>query len=248
MKNIKIILLFFLYSIQLLYCQEIKQIEVTYVKGLKRINDKSEKAPSVLKDIEYILKADKEKAVFEFNKNNLLKVDENNKRYITQGGSYGIFYTNIPLKEKIQQLEEENRSYRIKHDKYNWILTKEKKVISGYNSYKAYTIDKKYDLLRDTIVQREFVVWYTPEIPFQFGPAGFDGLPGLVLTAKRDGYYYIAKDIKLYKNNQFEIQKPQKGTLINSKQYDSIGVENIRKKYGNKFIENVRKSSRKKRS
>lgn len=160
----------------------------------------------------------------------------------------GFFYTNIPLKEKIQQLEEETRSFRIKHDKYNWILTKEKKVISGYNSYKAYTIDKKYDVLRDTIVQREFVVCYTPEIPFQFGPAGFDGLPGLVLTAKRDGYYYIAKDIKLYKNNQFEIQKPQKGTSINSKQYDSIGVENSRKKYGNKFIENVRKSSRKKRS
>jgi hypothetical protein len=100
MKNIKTILLFFLYSIQLLYCQEIKQIEVTYVKGLKRITDKSEKAPGVLKDIEYILKAEKEKAVFEFNKNNLLKVDENNKRYITQGGSYGIFLYKYSFKRK----------------------------------------------------------------------------------------------------------------------------------------------------
>tara|TARA_R110000751_G_scaffold287399_1_gene392086 strand:- start:1265 stop:1525 length:261 start_codon:yes stop_codon:yes gene_type:complete len=37
---------------------------------------------------------------------------------------------------------------------------------------------------RNGIVKRDFTAWYTPEIPVQYGPYVYSGLPGLILEVQ----------------------------------------------------------------
>src|SRR5699024_11197932 len=39
--------------------------------------------------------------------------------------------------------------------------------------------------------------WFTPDLPFQFGPIGYAGLPGLILELSIRGITYYADDIQL---------------------------------------------------
>jgi len=55
-----------------------------------------------------------------------------------------------------------------------WELLEEKKRIGNYNCEKAKTVFRG----------RMYEVWYTPEIPLSSGPWKFNGLPGLVLSAR----------------------------------------------------------------
>ncbi|RLD60552.1 MAG: GLPGLI family protein, partial [Bacteroidetes bacterium] len=57
---------------------------------------------------------------------------------------------------------------------FNWKLTNETKIILGYTCYKA-THNREGG--NPVIV----TAWYCPEIPYQFGPKGYAGLPGLIL-------------------------------------------------------------------
>lgn len=57
---------------------------------------------------------------------------------------------------------------------FNWKLINETKTILGYTCYKA-THNREGG--NPVIV----TAWYCPEIPYQFGPKGYAGLPGLIL-------------------------------------------------------------------
>src|SRR5699024_5708709 len=56
----------------------------------------------------------------------------------------------------------------------DWQITDESKEIGGYIAIKAEV----------TFRGRDFVAWFTPEIPISAGPWKFYGLPGLILVVK----------------------------------------------------------------
>ena len=53
----------------------------------------------------------------------------------------------------------------------NWKLTNEKKIINSINCIKAELNYKG----------RDWIAWYSSEIPFPYGPFKFSGLPGLII-------------------------------------------------------------------
>ena len=55
-----------------------------------------------------------------------------------------------------------------------WEIESESKEISGYSAQKATT----------SFAGRDYVAWFTPEIPIPDGPYKFSGLPGLILEIK----------------------------------------------------------------
>lgn len=91
-------------------------------------------------------------------------------------------------------------TYRFEtHEKINWNLINETKIISGYKCLKA---KGKYR-------NKEIIAWYTNEIPIPEGPYTFKGLPGLILEAydSKDYFHFtlialknIKKPIKLIEN------------------------------------------------
>jgi len=92
-----------------------------------------------------------------------------------------------------------------------WKLTTETKEISGYKCYKAtYTYIQKWN-------GREFpwevIAWYSPEIPLQYGPIRYSGLPGLILELSEKNIGYIVDKISFTKG-KVEIKKPNNGELL----------------------------------
>ena len=72
-------------------------------------------------------------------------------------------------------------------EKPNWVITDETDIILGFPCIKATT----------NFRGREWIAFFTPDIPVQEGPWKLYGLPGLILKAydSKRHYFYEAKDI-----------------------------------------------------
>jgi len=66
---------------------------------------------------------------------------------------------------------------------FNWKITNDTKTISGYNCQKATT----------TFAGRDYVAWFTNEIPMPDGPYKFNGLPGLIVKINDTKNHYEYK-------------------------------------------------------
>ena len=112
---------------------------------------------------------------------------QNPQRILTTGGLMGgvLIEENLPV----------------------WALVDETKKIGGYECYKA----RGYILGEGNSgpVKKEFEAWYTPEIPVQYGPYLYSGLPGLVLQVNfDDDLRFEATEISLNLPDFKEIQLP----------------------------------------
>jgi len=81
-------------------------------------------------------------------------------------------YKNDKMYDWIETLD---KKFVVKDDlpKTKWKILNEIKEVKGYLCMKAETTD--------TIKNRTIQAWYTDAIPFNGGPEGFGGLPGLIL-------------------------------------------------------------------
>ncbi len=80
---------------------------------------------------------------------------------------------------------------------FNWKITDEVKEILGHRAQKA--VAKDYYEQDEDIIAPEVVAWFATDISYSAGPAGYYGLPGIILelgyTHSRD--HYMAKSIDL---------------------------------------------------
>ncbi|MDH6254129.1 hypothetical protein M2347_003856 [Chryseobacterium sp. H1D6B] len=98
-----------------------------------------------------------------------------------------------------------------KPNQLNWIIKDEKKTIEGYKSQRAEVNYKG----------RQWVAWFTNDLPFQDGPFIFNGLPGLILTVESDEYKFdllgISKD-----DSKCSANIDPKGKEISYEKYESL--------------------------
>lgn len=81
----------------------------------------------------------------------------------------------------------------------NWKLIDGTKVINTFNCKKAEV----------TFKGRNWIAWYSPEIPLPYGPYKFSGLPGLIVKIADDKEEYDFELVKSVSNSEL------KGRLIN---------------------------------
>ena len=103
-----------------------------------------------------------------------------------------------------------------KLDKYQWKITNQTDTILGYPVIKA--------------VKNTIEVWFAPDIPVSFGPAGLGGLPGLILkrhlTKQFFGIDLVATEIRFYKK-PIKIKRPKKGVLITEEKARAQRIQQI---------------------
>jgi GLPGLI family protein len=103
-----------------------------------------------------------------------------------------------------------------KLDKYQWKITNQTDTILGYPVIKA--------------VKNTIEVWFAPDIPVSFGPAGLGGLPGLILkrhsTKQYPVYDLVATEIRFYKK-PIKIKRPEKGILITEEKARAQRIQQI---------------------
>jgi GLPGLI family protein len=110
---------------------------------------------------------------------------------LVSGGKY--FYdssTKILLNEKFVL----GKNYLISSNSEDvlWKVTNEQKEINGYKCYKATKIEEVIN--SKGVFKHTITAWFTPSLPFQFGPKNNNSLPGLILVLEDKNYtYYVEK-------------------------------------------------------
>ncbi|MAK35481.1 MAG: hypothetical protein CMC15_04830 [Flavobacteriaceae bacterium] len=127
----------------------------------------------------------------------------------------------------IQQTYLLEQEYLIAKASYqqNWILEEGTKTILGYPC-------KRASRNRDDLGNTSIIAWYTEDIPYQFGPVGNHGLPGLILEIlQNEKMVYYATEID-FEGDVYAF-KPSTGYKISQEDFNNklnFNIESFSKK------------------
>jgi GLPGLI family protein len=110
--------------------------------------------------------------------------------------------------------------------KDNWQLHSETKMIDNFLCYKATNIHRVKNG-SNKIFNHPVIAWYCPELPFPYGPNGYNNLPGLILQLQVRNVVFAAKQIDLNSDLDFDssfLKKAKTMTLdeLNAKIEDEM--------------------------
>lgn len=168
----------------------------------------------------FILSFDSQKSKFIQKKT--LTVDNKYEESVSRLSSIAFttnydFYTDLTKNSIV--LDNGGTLIEKKIDKESWVISNESKLIEKYLCYKA-TKTITY-MARDGIEKKKIITaWFTPTIPFSFGPKEFCGLPGLILELQDRQTIFYAKLISLADDKTINIEFP-KGKPVNEKDYNN---------------------------
>ncbi len=131
-------------------------------------------------------------------------------RMIEQTGTLDLSKLNVPRtkfdwvifkdKEKIEvfdMINAQKNYYLEQNSDIDWQLHDEVKEISGYKCQKA----------TGHFAGRDYIAWFTREIPVSDGPYKFRGLPGLIVKIHDTRMHYDFELIKLQKFERYNLSK-----------------------------------------
>jgi GLPGLI family protein len=188
MKNIIFILVF----ITSLIGFSQKNVLVTY-KKISNLDESEITIPRIksiiqsLEEVEYELFISDSLAVFK-KKDKVYSDKFNKSALVFGGGSTKHFFSEENYFYNEENIN--NKKYFIKDiiDQESWVVKNETKIINNYKCYKAekktkiqnISIDKDKMSVYPKTVNVILEAWFCPELPYNYGPDIFYGLPGLV--------------------------------------------------------------------
>ncbi len=150
-------------------------------------------AAEIMVDFEFQLLIDNNESIFKQSEQ-LVRDDVNPLMYeLASGFCSGneVWYTKTgDSNKRIALLNSEPSIVLTLDEKVQWEITNESKYIGKFKVLKATTTRKLGSYLE------EIEAWFAPELPYSFGPLGYNGLPGLVLEMHRDKVVYKFKEIQ----------------------------------------------------
>ena len=142
-------------------------------------------------------------------------------RMIISGGNDKTFY-DLKNKKKIEQKEFMTRMFLIEGDlgATDWKLTGNSRTILGYNCQEATRTDN----------EKKITAWFAPAIPVPTGPAGYAGLPGIVLMVDIDNgkRTITATSVDPAFNSTDMLIKPKEGKRVTEAEYKKIVEEKMK--------------------
>jgi len=129
-------------------------------------------------------------------------------------------FIDFEKEESCVLLEFMTREFRIEDSLENraWKLQSERKKIGEYICMKATAL----------LDGDEITAWFTPEIPVPAGPAGYYGLPGLVLAVERlDETIFLATSVDLNAPDPELLVPPDGGTPTSPEDFERIVAEKV---------------------
>lgn len=177
-----------------------------------------------LDKVEFVLKFNSKESTFEIDE--IVESSISNKA-TSMGGGRGLYYLNLNEDVRIHAKKAYGKLYLVKDilKMDSWKLTKEKKIINGYECHKALL---KKDILSFKNVKEKKTIeaWYTVDLRYKYGPLGYGNLPGLIIELKEGNAIYTLDRINLQPYDKIlQIDRPTKGELITGIGLDSISIK-----------------------
>ena len=205
-----------------------------FIGKLKEKNDKSDPIKLMAQDhvkiayenmniLEYQLLFNAKESVY--SKKQFLKPENLtplNLILMEMGFDRGLYYMNYETNKHLRQVNLSSDLFLIesKIESQKWKKTDETKQIGKYTCFKATTKVLEETVSKGT-VEKEVVAWFTPEIPISFGPAGFGGLPGLILEIQKGQFILYSEKISLNANTE-KIKVPKRGIKVSEEEFREI--------------------------
>jgi GLPGLI family protein len=135
-----------------------------------------------------------------------------------------------------EELQEAFGKFLVSRQYQKWELHDETKLIGEYLCFKAttfYTVTTP----KGKIFKHNFTAWYTPKLPYKFGPAGYGNLPGLIIELQGKEFTYGVKKIEFYKDDEQSkenrMPKLKKKKLITEEKFEKLATKD-EKRWRNK--------------
>lgn len=248
-KNRILLLIIFLIS-AFLHCQEVKNHIITYKTNVvkteknekKSLNKNQSEEKKLVKTYKNVIF---EKYIYNIESISQLKIANNNSTYevekvidedlaksnartffnsITKSKGK-IYFNNITNVEIIEKNAfGHNFLIKDKRKKIKWNISKETKKIGKFRCYKANTVLNVRNAIKKN-AKEEVIAWFSPDIPIDFGPSIYSGLPGLIMEINIENSFGRIQTVvtKIESNlKNFNLDKPRKGKSINSKEFLQI--------------------------
>lgn len=246
MKNLSLFILTFLLFSNLLFSQN----EVIYKQKLTEsflvkpdtIQDETKKmarelmtnASKKMEEYSYSLTFNNNESYYKI----LPSLEDMNEDNLTSslskvlGFGTSVVYTNkdehLMLKEK--ELSQETFLIQNSLDSLSWEIHDESKQIGQYLCFKA-TKKEYVETMSNGRIEQIVTAWFTPEIPFPYGPQEYVGLPGLILEVEKGKFSMYVEKIQLNTGKDQKIERPKKGIKVTQNEFEKIikeGIESFR--------------------
>lgn len=127
-----------------------------------------------------------------------------------------------------EELQESFGKFLVSRSYQKWVLHDETKQIGEYLCFKATTFHTTTNP-KGKVFKHNFTAWYTPQIPYKFGPAGYGNLPGLIIQLQGDKATYGVKKIEFYNTNEKSkknrMPKLKNKKLISEEKFEKLAAE-----------------------
>lgn len=170
-------------------------------------------AAEIMTDFEFQLLIDNDQSIFKQSKQ-LVRDDINPMMYELAAGFCSgnqIWHTkaNDSIK-RIALLNTDPSMVLTLDEKLQWKITNESKQIGNFTVLKATTTRRLGSYLE------EIEAWFAPNLPYSFGPLGYNGLPGLILEMYRDNVIFKLKEIQ---EKKVEMKFPESSKEMTFEKY-----------------------------
>jgi GLPGLI family protein len=142
-----------------------------------------------------------------------------------------VYYADLKKKKLLEQTNFLGEKFLVEMyaDSIDWELKNEQKYIGKFLCYKAELLKERLGKHSEENKYIKHVVWFCPELTFNFGPFESFGLPGLVLEYSVGGLVFETTEIQLNDYDRL-IKEPKDGQLISKQEFDRLGKNNFENK------------------
>ncbi|TXD54211.1 MULTISPECIES: GLPGLI family protein [unclassified Polaribacter] len=126
-----------------------------------------------------------------------------------------------------EELQEDFGKFLVARSYQEWKLHDETKTIGDYVCFKATTFYTTTNP-KGKVFTHNYTAWYTPQLPYKFGPAGFGNLPGLIIELQGEKATYGVKKIVFYDDEQIKENKMpelKRKKLITEVEFEKLAAE-----------------------
>lgn len=160
----------------------------------------------------FLLQFSEKKSLFEIADGLIVNNVDNKygKGILSMINASNLIYSDFSKGFSYEKRGEYSFAHLVKNDliNYNWKLINEEKIFNDLVLRKAIS-----DYIDDNGLRMKIEAWYCAEIPFQYGPSRFSGLPGIIAELNVEiidspfSYTYILSEI-IYDKNKEIIEIP----------------------------------------
>jgi GLPGLI family protein len=241
-KTFNVILVLFTLSLYSQSSNQYADVKISYTlnlsfdkkssKFMSLVNafpERATKLETISSEFDYSLMFNNEYSIFYLEKK--LYSDNNVVELATIFSGY---FGRIKQQDEIyitENLEEDFGKFLVTRKYQDWELHEETKIVGEYLCFKATTYYTTTNP-QGKVFKHNFTAWYSPQLPYKYGPLGYGKLPGLIMELQGENFSYGVNKIQFYEKESKSNKMPKlkRLKLITEEELEKLALEDEKRR------------------